>query len=159
MKKILLTLSLFMVLANAYAQQQMTSDTLAVPARYQNIHRRSPVLSCLLSVYIPGLGQVYNKEYGKGAIVFGTTVLSLGAAEIYHSSRTHPENGVTAALLAPLFAAYLYSAIDAPVSSVRLNRSYHLGKHPRELSVLQFEPAMLSAGTGKYTAGLSLVIH
>ena len=32
-------------------------DSVFVPLKYRDIHKRSPVLACLLSIYIPGLVQ------------------------------------------------------------------------------------------------------
>src|ERR1700744_2899213 len=95
MKKLLLACVLCVLMMNVHAQQSTGAkakpdttafDTASIPKKYRNIHKRSPVLACVLSVYIPGLGQVYNKQLGKAAIVFGTTAISFGAAEIYYNN-------------------------------------------------------------------------
>jgi len=138
------------------------SDTSAyVPLKYQNIHKRSPVLACVLSLYIPGAGQVYNKQCLKGGVLLGISAISLGAAEIYHTDNvSHPHDGVTVALLVPLFAAYVYSAIDAPVTASYLNRTYHLGKKKKEFTSLHISPNLINAGTGnKFDAGISLILR
>jgi TM2 domain-containing membrane protein YozV len=118
-------------------------------------------LACFLSLYITGLGQVYNKQVLKGSVLFGVTVFSFGAAEIYHSNNiAHPHDAVTAGLLLPFFAAYIYSAIDAPVTASYLNRTYHLGKKKKEFTSLQFSPNVINTGAGnKLTAGVSLVLR
>ena len=112
------------------------SDTAAyVPPKYRNIRKRSPILACASSLYLPGAGQIYNKQVLKGIVIFGALTFSFGAAEVYHANNvTHPHDGVTAALLVPFFAAYVYSAIDAPVSASYLNRTYHLGKKKKEFT-------------------------
>ncbi len=138
------------------------SDTSTyIPPKYRNIHKRSPVLACFLSLYITGLGQVYNKQYLKGGVLFGVTVFSFGAAEIYHSNNiSHPHDGITAGLLVPFFAAYVYSAIDAPVTASYLNRTYHLGKKKKEFTSLHISPGLINAGIGnKYDAGFSLILR
>jgi len=138
------------------------SDTSAfVPLKYRNIHKRSPVLACFLSLYITGLGQVYNKQVLKGSILFGVSAISFGAAEIYHGDNVaHPHDGVTIALLVPFFAAYLYSAIDAPVTASYLNRTYHLGKKKKEFTSLHISPGLINAGTSnKFDAGISLILR
>jgi len=138
------------------------SDTSTyVPPKYRNIHKRSPVLACFLSLYLPGAGQVYNKQTLKGIVILGVLSFSFGAAEVYHANNvTHPNDGVTAALLIPFFAAYVYSAIDAPVTASYLNRTYHLGKKKKEFTSLQFSPNVINTGLGnKLTAGVSLVLR
>jgi hypothetical protein len=138
------------------------SDTSAyVPLKYRNIHKRSPVLACFLSLYITGLGQVYNKQVLKGGVLFGVTVISFGAAEVYHANHVlHPDDGITVALLVPFFAAYVYSAIDAPVTASYLNRTYHLGKKKKGFTSLHISPSLINAGIGnKFDAGLSLILR
>jgi hypothetical protein len=117
MKKFLILILFTGCWFSVHAQQTLpsaeTADSLIVPLKYSNIHRRILVLACALSLYIPGLGQIYNKQVLKGGIVFGVAALSLGSAEVYHADNGGPKHhAVTAALLAPLIAAYLYAAID-----------------------------------------------
>jgi hypothetical protein len=169
-KKLCLCCCLCILLSFAHAQQVGTSqaadsikntpDSVFVPLKYCDIHRRSPVLACLLSLGIPGLGQVYNKQVLKGAIVFGTAAVSFGAAGIYYNSnKTHPHDGVTVALLVPMAVAYVYSVIDAPVTASWLNRTYHLRKKKRRLTTLHIEPGLINASPDHYTAGLNLVLR
>ena len=175
MKKLLLCCVFIFLMIKANAQTINTdtstkkpndttkaSDTSAfVPPKYRNIHKRSPVLACFLSLYITGLGQVYNKQVLKGCVLFGVTVFSFGAAEIYHTSNVaHPHDGVTVGLLLPFFAAYVYSAIDAPVTASYLNRTYHLGKKKKEFTSLHISPDLINAGTSnKFDAGISLILR
>ena len=175
MKPLLLCLVFIFLMVKANAQKLNTdtstkklndttkaSDTSTyVPPKYRNIHKRSPVLACFLSLYLPGAGQVYNKQVLKGIVIFGALTFSFGAAEVYHANNvTHPHDGVTAALLVPFFAAYVYSAIDAPIAASSLNKMYHLGKKKKEFTSLQFSPNVINAGVGnKFTAVVSLVLR
>ena len=138
------------------------SDTSTyIPPKYRNIHKRSPILACFLSLYLPGAGQVYNKQVAKGIIILGVLSLSLGAAEVYHANNVnHPHDAVTAALLVPFFAAFVYSAIDAPITASYLNRTYHLGKKKKEFTSLHMSPGLINARMGnKYDAGFSLILR
>jgi len=180
MKKLCLSAFLCLLLFNAHAQRtdaghqvanadttSKAADSVFVPLKYCDVHKRSSVLAGLLSVGIPGLGQVYNKQAAKGAIIFGTFALSFGAAEIYLSShsinpynaRNRPHDEVTAALLVPMAAAYVYSIIDAPVTANWLNKTYHLAKKKQGLTSLHFEPSLMNLSPYRYAAGLSMVLR
>ncbi len=169
MKKVFIVLLLSLCVLTAQAQQngaasadtsKAKADTTSIPLKYQNIHKRSPVLACALSLYIAGLGQMYNKQYLKGGVLLGVWALSFGAAEVYHSNNTsHPHDGVTVALLVPFFASYIYSAIDAPVTASYLNKTYHLGKKKRALSSLSISPGFMNTAQSRYAGGVSLVLR
>jgi hypothetical protein len=187
MKNITLSCCLCLLVLVAHAQRTNTSakvfnadtlnksaDSAFIPLKYRNIHKRSPVLACLLSVYIPGLGQVYNKQYFKGGILFGTFAVSFVAAEIYvNSNRSfyptnhiytrndirHPNDAVTAALLLPMAASVIYSIVDAPITASWLNRTYHLGKKKHNLSILSIEPGLVNLSPDRYRAGVNLILR
>lgn len=173
MKKLCLCSWLCFLLCSAHAQRadagrgvsnadtvRSKPDSIFVPLKYCDIHKRSPVLACLLSLYIPGLGQVYNKQALKGGILFGTVAVSFGAAEIYYTSnKTHPHDGVTVALLLPMAVAAVYSIVDAPITASWLNRTYHLGKKKHALTALRIEPGLINSSHDHYTVGLSLVLR
>jgi hypothetical protein len=144
------------------------ADSVYIPYKYRDIHKRSPVLACLLSLYVPGLGQLYNKQELKAGIVFGTWALSFGAAEIYYTGRSvivyngtnvnRPHDAITVALLLPFAAATIYSIIDAPITATRLNRIYHLGKKKSSLSTFSIQPGVINSAPDHYTVGLNLVL-
>jgi hypothetical protein len=180
MKELCLSACFCLLFFNVHAQSAKASpqvfnadtaskvaDSVYVPLKYCDVHKRSPVLACLLSASIPGLGQVYNKQVLKGSILFGTAVLSFSAAEIYYSGhsinpyngRNRPQDAVTAALLVPMAAAYVYSIIDAPVTASWLNRTYHLRKKKRPLTTVHIEPGLMNLSPDRYTAGLNLVLR
>lgn len=169
-KKLYLSAIFCLLLFAAHAQQVDTAktvDSVYVPLKYCNIHKRSPVLAGLLSVYIPGLGQVYNKQGLKAGILFGTFALSFGAAEAYvgdhrvdpYNSNHRPHDAVTAALLVPMFAAYIYSVIDAPVTANWLNKTYHLAKKKRSFTAFNLQPGVINSSPDHYTVGLNLVLR
>lgn len=136
------------------------TDTAEIPPKYQNIHRRSPVLACVLSVYITGLGQIYNKQYLKGCILFSAFVLSFGAAEAYNTNGgPHANIGVSNNLFLLAIVTHIYSFIDAPMTASRLNREYHLGKHKHALSTLSISPGFINTGQGGYVCGVGLVLR
>jgi hypothetical protein len=107
--------------------------------------RKEPVLSCLFSILLPGGGQYYNGEYKKGGIMTGLFFLSyIGmAASIqsdnsyydysgnYHADGANEALGAICALTA--IGTYLWSIIDAPIVSNRINREimlkWNLGKN------------------------------
>ena len=135
-------------------------DSVFVPLKYRDIHKRIPVLACLFSIYIPGLVQVYNKKVLKGSIMFGTFCLSFTAAEIYHANNhSRPHDPVTAAILLPMATAYIYSVIDAPVTASWLNRAYHLGKKKQNLTLLSIEPGLINLSAKSYGPGVNLVFR
>jgi len=175
MKKLSLCALLCLTISIAHAQSAISTpdtvkkaDSVYVPYKYRDIHKRSPVLAGLLSLYIPGLGQLYNKQELKAGIVFGTWALSFGVAEVYANNRPvyvtgnkvdRPKDAVTVALLVPFAVATIYSVIDAPITASRLNRVYHLGKKKRGLTTLHIEPELMNISPDHYTAGVSLILR
>jgi len=193
MTRLLLLCFLLIILTVKIHAQQSGWDTIVsqpdtsksdsavhVPLKYRNIHKRSPILGCFLSLCIPGAGQVYNKQYLKGELLFGVFTISVAALEIYtynynanqnakalaafHANHDYTYQGtshtVKVALITPLLVAYFCSAVDAPVSASYLNRTYHLGKKKKEFTSLHISPNLINAGAvNKYDAGVSLVLR
>ena len=105
--------------------------------RYQ---QRDPWISFGLSVICPGGGQVYNKQYGKGAILFTSTVIGvillmrntesdlIGGTEedyqsIYDDLVDIGPDDVGLILGGVLgIGGYVYSVVDAPKSANKINR-------------------------------------
>ncbi|MDR1342700.1 MAG: hypothetical protein LBK18_05530 [Prevotellaceae bacterium] len=125
------------------------------PQRYvePTSFRRSPGLSFLFSLLVPGAGQFYNGQYVKGGIMAGVWIGSIiginaSSAESYSSSSYNnyyyedTGNEEAVAIFAVLLAAdYIWSIIDAPVCAKRVNRkngylSWNLG----EKSTLSLQP-------------------
>jgi len=67
---------------------------------------RNPFLALLLSVILPGLGQIYNREIKKGLVIFGSG-LSLGLLSYWLSGF----NKIAAAVA--LLLLWISAAVDA----------------------------------------------
>jgi hypothetical protein len=94
--------------------------------------KRYPGLSFLFSFLVPGGGQYYNKQYGKGAIMSGIFVGSLVGMLAneqtydYYDDYEEESSAYTVFTIA-LLANSLWSMIDAPISSGIINRKHQLG--------------------------------
>ena len=142
---------------NVFAQS--AQDTVQTPPADQHFHRRSPVLACVLSFYVPGAGQIYNGQYTKGTIIFGVAALSFGATAISHANHHfgYQKNPEADLLIFPYVASLLYASIDAPIVASRLNRSY---REKHAFTSVQFSPTLLNAGNTLHSApGFSLVLR
>lgn len=114
---------------------------LANPERFRK-GQKNPLWSFLLSSVLPGMGQMYNDEYPKGFVVLGVFLFSSyfalwalwliahsmgGALSLAALQKPFETMGV-GKLLWLLFnsvlsgAAYTYSIVDAPITTMRLNK-------------------------------------
>lgn len=100
---------------------------------YDYVPRKDPAVACLLSVAVPGLGQIYNGQIGKGILFMAGTLgtLTLAAATCGHSYydyysnsyyNSNNNNGIAAASLVAMIGIYIWNIIDAPVSANKINR-------------------------------------
>lgn len=89
-----------------------------------------PGLSCVFSAIIPGTGQIYNRQYSKGAIILLTSAV-FGALYVEEWKPL----GFTEAGLVGYSMIWLYSVIDAPVNSIRINRKNNFA--------MQLSPAII----------------
>lgn len=95
--------------------------------------RKSRELACCFSCLVPGLGQVYNQEYIKGAIFLGGSLICL-ALMIADSPRY--EDGRVVKKAGPVYyvasaagmAITLWSMIDAWQGAERINRARGYGR-------------------------------
>ncbi len=88
--------------------------------------RKSGVGAFLLSFLVfPGTGQFYNGELGKGGVMMG---MAAGAIAIVASTDIRSME-VTASSV--LLGDWIWSAIDAPISSSRINRERGYSDAPR----------------------------
>ncbi len=98
--------------------------------------KRSPAGAGLMSLIIPGTGQVYNKQYIKSAVFFGAWAAGLGLIS-YEWDRTtinpftgtvtstaKPGTGMIGAIL--FFGSMVISSLDAVISAKRINERYNL---------------------------------
>ncbi len=89
--------------------------------------RKSPAHAFVLSLIVPGLGQHYNGQHGKGALqevlfVGGVFAFAGGLAVGWND----PSEGGAAALCATgaimTVGSYVWSVVDAPASANRINK-------------------------------------
>jgi hypothetical protein len=128
----------------------------------ENIERKSPTTAFLFSFILPGGGQYYNGEYGKGAIMTGAAVagvvliLAAGyeeefvANDYYWASYGYWETKATPWLSVGIglcAVASVWSMIDAPLSAKKIN----------ERNGLSYNKHMLQYGTEKYLVGCDLI--
>jgi len=129
--------------ATQYAPQPTYANPQAF--KYANTSPREPLLASVLSFVIPGAGQVYNKQYGKGVAMFGTSVVSWILAAnsavnsvnydaLYSGYYDEPNYAGFYIFTGLAVATSLYSIIDAGVSAKKINQRYSL------ISRLKVEP-------------------
>jgi TM2 domain-containing membrane protein YozV len=120
--------------------------------------KKDPALACLFSFFLPGTGQFYNGEAGKGAIMLGASavgsilLLSSVADDLRYGDRSN-DNATFGAVL--FLSAWLWSVIDAPISASRINRQNGLASLP----IIRDDVVVTLAGLsmdGKTTPGIRL---
>jgi hypothetical protein len=106
-------------------------------------NKKDPAVACIFSVLLPGGGQYYNGQYGKGALMTGLSLASLVGVAVnatnsayyyddygYFRSDSESAFGFFALLYV---GTYLWSVIDAPISANKINKqnllSLNLGKN------------------------------
>lgn len=101
--------------------------------------RKSPVIGGLLSALFPGIGQIYNEEYGKGIVLIAVTITTISSI-VYSSLTILPRivssvssHSLSVQTVQPgpittlvgtvlvLFAVWLYGIIDAITGAQRLS--------------------------------------
>jgi TM2 domain-containing membrane protein YozV len=120
--------------------------------------RKDPALACLFSFLLPGTGQFYNGEAGKGAIMLGASLIgatlilySIGD-EVLYDDRSD-DNAAFGVVL--FFGAWVWSVIDAPISASRINRENGLAS----LRIIDDDLVVTFAGPslhGRPTPGVRL---
>ena len=96
------------------------------------IQEKNPVVSCILSLLIPGVGQFYNGEPSKGIahlgmFIGGWSFYWYNSQIVYKAGRPYgyiDKRNAGLALLGFLtvVGAHVWSAVDAPISANRINR-------------------------------------
>jgi len=141
--------------------------------------RKDPGVACLLSFILPGGGQYYNGETGKGALM---TMISLVSAigmiasvdnmfdynGYYYNYNDRPPTGL-------VFCAFVYlgnslwSIIDAPVSASKINErnrllSWNVGKKANlslrpDINLASYSPTGSTMLSPNYGAKLTLSLR
>lgn len=93
---------------------------------------KNPGIACMLSVLMPGIGQYNNGQYWKGATqqALSLSGVVIGLAGVMNSIWTDPHTrrkGEKVAYVgfSILLVTRLWSIIDAPISSNRINKKLH----------------------------------
>ena len=151
-----LCLTAFIGTHHAFAQEEiegMKTDEAVTENKDDATSHKHPFVAFVLSAVIPGLGQVYNGELGKGAIQFGGALLGfrIGVHGIYKDN-----DQFIAGFLIHL-GCWMWSWIDAPLSANRINKqaqSAHLFQMDAGRFVVGADPVFRRSG-----AGGALTIH
>jgi tetratricopeptide (TPR) repeat protein len=111
-------------------QRRLAQDLIA--GRYRPLPKRNPGIAGILSLLIPGMGQIYNQHWLKGGIVLcGYLLLAMKAMSAVASILKTAGSGDMFALIAGFFARpalawtilllllYSYATIDAAVAATR----------------------------------------
>ncbi|HEY9125276.1 MAG TPA: hypothetical protein PK252_12575 [Bacteroidales bacterium] len=112
-----------------------------------NCNKKNPYLSCILSAVLPGTGQLYNGQYDKG-IAMLIFEIGGGAMTIYGLEHIIKSGDIFLGGLLILSVNTIWSAIDAPKSSIKineknglcyeLNNKMHIGLKPNLFSFRQY---------------------
>ncbi len=96
------------------------------------VARKNRPLALGLSCVLPGLGQFYNEQTGKGVVmlggsIVGLTLMGVGFVESSDSHNVDPEAGDAAFYTGLLLCvgSVIWSMIDAYSTAGRINEQYH----------------------------------
>jgi hypothetical protein len=96
----------------------------ASPAPLTWRDRREPILAGFLSYMMPGLGQLYNKDYEKA---FGIAAfMACSMVMSYRFAKVGDEATSSALIGIGMSGAWLYSFFDAIATAKKINRSIEL---------------------------------
>lgn len=106
--------------------------------------KKNPYLSCMLSTFIPGTGQIYNGDYTKGAVML--TFETIGVYTIiYGVDNAYSDRGKTFVLgLAIIACNTIWSVIDAPIRSNKINLNNGLSYEINSNLILNMQPYLAS---------------
>jgi len=95
---------------------------------------RSPGGAFALSLMIPGAGQAHNGQWGKGALMLGGGLVSVGAAVAGSDEcDSFDDCALFTAGLVGMIGFWVWSMIDAPVSANSINRRIEAGEVALEI--------------------------
>ena len=132
-----------------------TENSTAMTGSIQRIRRKNPQLAFLMSFVVPGVGQYYNGHLIKGVIqegmvIGGFILLAIGEFDIEsdNDDSLFPRIGLGIGV-----AGWLWSIIDAPLSSIAINRKArlshgHLFEYHTEAFVLGVDVGATRSGLG-----------
>ncbi len=95
---------------------------------------KSPGGAFALSLMIPGAGQAHNGQWGKGALMLGGGLVSVGAAVAGSDECDSSDDcALFTAGLVGMVGFWVWSMIDAPVSANSINRRIDAGEVALEI--------------------------
>ena len=110
-------------------QKMINSESILFPVSNESESKKSPWLAFGLSLLYPGLGQLYNAEYGKALLVGGLGTVGLGLAMLAAMSTDFDSESNPDYIGVMLYSGvaiwggtYLWSLIDAPISASNINK-------------------------------------
>ena len=115
--------------ANLFPEQKIINSELNLfSVSNESESKKSPWLAFGLSLLYPGLGQLYNAEYGKALLMGGLGTVGLGLAMLAamstdFDSESNPDYiGVMLYSGVAIYGeVYIWSMIDAPISASNIN--------------------------------------
>lgn len=142
-------------------QQKVDIESISLSVKDGTPSRKSPWLAFGLSMLYPGLGQLYNAEYGKALLMGGLGTVGLGLAMLAamstdFDSESNPDyiGVILYSGVAVYGAVYIWSMIDAPISATNINeRNRKLG-----IKIFSIEDEKFAIGlrSGKELSSTSL---
>jgi TM2 domain-containing membrane protein YozV len=148
--------------------QKMTKEAPVEGSTSSSVSEKSPLLAFVLSFILPGGGQYYNGDIGKGVIMTGAaaagiaTMLAAGYEDVFHKDPyyyasygywTEEETSWLYVGAGVAGAAAIWSWIDAPISASRINeeraRSYgHMFEWETSLGIAGIDLGAVRGGVG-----------
>lgn len=130
---------LVLQIAEEAHQRQLWEQMVEQPEQPFFLPKRNPGWALLLSMCLPGVGQLYNGDFLKGGLIIGLTVFGWLLLFAVPGGKEMMENlflllfaptRVRVAYLSPLllglfialFCIYLYALIDAPLRAAQYNK-------------------------------------
>ncbi len=145
-----LCLTAFIGTHHAFAQEEiegMKTNGSMTDNQMTYAPQKNPRLALIFSLVLPGAGQAYNGEWGKGAIQLGGAVFGAWMfADAILEDDTRMRTGFFI-----LLGFQVWSVIDAPISAHRINKraqSAHLFQMDAGPFVVGADPVVRRSGVG-----------
>ena len=130
-RSLLLLLLAMMLIGSAHTAEAQTASEQTVESR------KSPWLAFGLSfLVLPGAGQAYNGQWGKGGLMLGGVAVSFGVVLADDCDVFYTANNcgfLTAAGFVGVVGFVLWSWIDAPLAANAINRRIDTGQVALEI--------------------------